>query len=356
MLITRQNYETFFLLYVDNELSALERKMVENFASLHQDLEIELQRFVQTRFTADESMVFINKASLLQPTVVNDFIHHYRSEPTISKNNRNFFLGYWKMATAAAVLLMIGLFVLMHNRSATKQNLAQLPAKQFLKKQTGLNEQPILNGQTVLEKGKSILKEGRPQGLPQPKHANLTQSTTLTTPATIVKDILNEETSVTNALPLSYSNKQTTMQVHKQVTKTKAVNKTPPFFANAFTIVEKQSSIKKSEALVSHTTSLRPAEVANGSLAPTTISIQTQNLSKLLPSIVTETLAIEKPQPPMNNDAKGIQVLNLTVDKKNVLKNIINKTAKLVAKKNTLLQTATRNTSIVVGSFEIAFN
>ena len=48
MNINRNNYETFFLLYVDNELSATERKTVELFTTQNPDLREELLMLAQT--------------------------------------------------------------------------------------------------------------------------------------------------------------------------------------------------------------------------------------------------------------------------------------------------------------------
>lgn len=68
MQINRHNYEEFFLLYVDNELSAADRKAVELFVQENADLEEELNMLQQTVFNAD-TVVFDNKTSLLKKEI-----------------------------------------------------------------------------------------------------------------------------------------------------------------------------------------------------------------------------------------------------------------------------------------------
>ncbi len=68
MKINRHNYEEFFLLYVDNELSAPKRKTVELFVQENADLKEELHLLQQTVFNAD-AVAFENKDSLLKEEI-----------------------------------------------------------------------------------------------------------------------------------------------------------------------------------------------------------------------------------------------------------------------------------------------
>lgn len=65
-MINRHNYEEFFLLYVDNELSPEERTAVELFVQQHPDLAAELETLQQSVLLPEEDLVFTAKASLIK--------------------------------------------------------------------------------------------------------------------------------------------------------------------------------------------------------------------------------------------------------------------------------------------------
>jgi len=54
MSINRDNYEEYFILYTDNELSQAERMAVEQFVQGNPDLQAELQLFLQTKLPEEE--------------------------------------------------------------------------------------------------------------------------------------------------------------------------------------------------------------------------------------------------------------------------------------------------------------
>lgn len=69
MLINRNNYETFFLLYADNELRADERTAVEDFVNNNEDLRGELEMILTAILSADE-LLFDEKEILYKNSFV----------------------------------------------------------------------------------------------------------------------------------------------------------------------------------------------------------------------------------------------------------------------------------------------
>ena len=65
-MITRENYEEYFLLYGDNELSPSAKSAVERFVAENPDLQEEWETLLQCRVDADPREVFPDKETLLQ--------------------------------------------------------------------------------------------------------------------------------------------------------------------------------------------------------------------------------------------------------------------------------------------------
>ena len=61
MIINRHNYEEFFLMYVDNELTPAQRAGVEAFVQQHQDLSDELKMLQQATIVPEEDIQFTTK-------------------------------------------------------------------------------------------------------------------------------------------------------------------------------------------------------------------------------------------------------------------------------------------------------
>lgn len=69
MNITRHNYEEYFILYMDNELSSNDRRMVEAFIQTNPDLKDELDTLLQYKLEPDSTIIYNRKEELLIPLV-----------------------------------------------------------------------------------------------------------------------------------------------------------------------------------------------------------------------------------------------------------------------------------------------
>lgn len=74
MLINRNNYESFFLLYVDGELCATNMKLVEDFAAANEDLGKELDMLKAVVLPADD-IIFEDKGELFKPVPIDSILH-----------------------------------------------------------------------------------------------------------------------------------------------------------------------------------------------------------------------------------------------------------------------------------------
>ena len=69
IIINRNNYEAFFLLYVDEELQPAERREVELFIESNPDLAQELAMLHEAKIQPELDIKFLDKTSLLRTEV-----------------------------------------------------------------------------------------------------------------------------------------------------------------------------------------------------------------------------------------------------------------------------------------------
>src|ERR1700733_3161343 len=89
MNIDRDNYESFFLLYVDRELGPAEMLEVEKFVTENADLQKELGRLQQTVYSQADSIGFPDKEILFR------------------REDKRRVISFYRLSVAAAILLAI---------------------------------------------------------------------------------------------------------------------------------------------------------------------------------------------------------------------------------------------------------
>ncbi len=136
MNIDINNYEEYFLLYADNELSASEKNIVEDFVSQHSELEEELLMFKQSVVKPDNNCVLEDKKSLFKEQ--HKFINHDNYHEIFILYNDNELNDWERQQTETFLLQNTRLrseLMLLQNTKLVPDGTIDFPWKQLLYKQ-----------------------------------------------------------------------------------------------------------------------------------------------------------------------------------------------------------------------------
>jgi hypothetical protein len=141
-MITRDNYEEFFLLYIDNELSVADREAVERFIAHHPDLQEDWKVLLHCRLLPDEQLIFPDREALYSIGVgeVEDDLPRFSPDLSIvfpdktslykeEKDERIIWLPWLRVGAAAAMVGIVALLVLLYGRHTPVPSAAQATAK-----------------------------------------------------------------------------------------------------------------------------------------------------------------------------------------------------------------------------------
>ena len=384
MNITRNNYEEFFMLYADNELPAAERRTVEAFILANPDLQQELALFDQFKLKPDETTVFEGKEGLLrvendeaiislsdfssffvlyadgeldndQKARVENFVYQHPQlqaefellqqvklipdASIVFEDKENLYrkeeddkvvpFRWWRLAVAAMVLLMAGIFWLSLSKKRTQTEFVKnTPAvtnpqqPSFYKKE----EQQAVDTSSTTGNHQQPVQEATAVILPVKQN----RQTKNTSPVNLVKTVLK-----------------------KQENKIKHDHDLP----------QKQDPLTNDDVAVVSDNPLKTTAVAAISKSENKAVINTVMAAAADKSVINQQLvyhstagenntAAAEPAVAMTGDK--LEVLNASVNTKNSLRGFFRKASRLVARKNNDSDEDSKHKSILIGGFEIA--
>jgi fructose-specific phosphotransferase system component IIB len=138
MSINKDNYEEYFLLFADNELSGEEKNMIQAFVNQHPELEEEFVNIVQSVLSTEDDLKLDDKSSLFRQT--KKFISHANYTEAFVLYNDNELTYTEKRETEAFLAENPSLkseFVLLQNAKLQPDNTIVFPGKQLLFKRKG---------------------------------------------------------------------------------------------------------------------------------------------------------------------------------------------------------------------------
>lgn len=374
MNINRNNYEEFFMLYADNELSAADRKEVEAFADANVDLKSELASFSEYKLRPDTSVVFDNKASLLkqegnaigittencesffvlyadneltseQKAVVREFVARnplvqpsfrllqevkLQADQNIQFQNKASLyrheeddkvipFTWWRMAVAAAAILFVAGFFWMSNG----KKIDTTEVAQGIKKVQPVKTLPATNVKdTITEKINTVQQETKNNVAVAVTKDNNTE-----------KNNGKTEVIVANTIK-KIKNKNSNLPVTPDVTlKNDDVAANKPAVINVTPALKKTNEVEPERPLVA-------AAKINLPDQPAVLKAVDENQTK------AEFASL-------NTD--NIEVLNTSVNTKNSLRGFLRKASRMIARKtNSDNDAGNQKKGILIGGFEIA--
>lgn len=134
-MINATNYEEFFLLYVDDELTTAERREVEKFAAGNPAMQQELKLLLQTKAQPEHAIVFPDKSLLYK-------------QP---EKDRKPVVFMWKRVVAVAAMLLVALGIFWITNRQPANEVAQADKENKTQQVQGTKEQQE-NNQLAVDK------------------------------------------------------------------------------------------------------------------------------------------------------------------------------------------------------------
>jgi len=163
-MINLLNYETFFLLYADGELSPAEQEAVLQFVEQHPLLEEEFNRVKALKFNPDKELVMMHK-SALRMEVPEEFEADYSFEPDLSivypnkselYRKANVLPVYWlrMVGVAAALFFTMGIAWMVMGEKENDPNIA-------MENSAGKGSSSVQESALPISKARSPLSEDK---------------------------------------------------------------------------------------------------------------------------------------------------------------------------------------------------
>jgi hypothetical protein len=309
--INSGNYETFFVLYNDDELNNGQKAMVEEFVYRHPQYQSELELIQQVRLEADTAIVFPNKELL------------YRKE----EDDKVIPFPWWRLAVAAMLSLIAGIWWLNNGRNKPDS---------FVTK-GGKN--PLENNRPAV----SVPNERKTTNEP----VNIAPKQEVANSENRVEDDRHSVKSLVKKPVNKLREKKTALAVNRRNYDPKVKEKK---FKAAEGITEQEGTDRLVASKVNQTIE-KNKYIAINATKPT----------------VEERIVIDQPSGVNYTDESNkenntyasftsdkVEVLNTSVNRKNNIRGFLRRASRLIAKKTSLGNDDGNRKSILIGGFEIA--